>query len=628
MQITFIENPKFLVDFEKFVPKRSSTINYVALLALKSVGIFFQSLIEAAFKTFFYSGTSFKHIVLGYYGRLSDFRPPKDIYLAVVKLHVWVISMIWCIVKTTSRLCFERINTEPYLTRLEEINTEIDFHHFLIEDTSLDASVVPKEITLDGLLIEFQKINFEQKEDLCYMPSSYEGGVLISKEELQRQLELFVERVKKREPYIGTPPSYDTPRLMAFYQQIEDAVRLSLHALTQKVQNFEKENSDTSRLDEEAKKEYKNLLENKFRFILDLAIGGGHCGARYMGEAMSAYYNYCDNGLKKVDTLEEYLKTILSRKRKEILEKIIQSKITNDNQSTHLYTLYMGVFGQMLGIPGTKNIIETLKKNLDEKKTLEEFFKNYSVEFIIEEIQKEIKNSEEFRNRVNHWLTNQIGDWDLEKYEKILAEKEKELTQKIEDIISAQEDKLMDYDIVIELLKCLKKQEILNNENLSWQDFMEEIFAITANFWKDQKISILKKNQIKMIFIQNQTLFEKYFLPNKLDQEEEIRQFFSIRSKIAKIRALINDSKSEEGKNEDEEIFQEAFSTVPEDTIKRIIEKKVTIKDGLKYRLLAVREQEFLQKLNMSFESNLSSAILEWILVANHILKPQSKDFL
>lgn len=80
--ITFIKSPAYTVDFKEFSPKKSAeqTTPCNKVTAVVSVlNLLFASLGQACYQTITYSGTSFKHIALGYYGSLYNFNPPRAI---------------------------------------------------------------------------------------------------------------------------------------------------------------------------------------------------------------------------------------------------------------------------------------------------------------------------------------------------------------------------------------------------------------------------------------------------------------------------------------------------------------------------------------------------------------------
>ena len=203
-----------------------------------------------------------------------------------------------------------------------------------------------------------------------------EGSKTYSKEELKEGLKKFIERVKNRTAFLGTPPAYEIIRLFEFYQQIEDATRLSIHKVIDDLQKFTAANgTDTPNYSPSVMNTYKDLLENQARLAIDLAIAGKHCGARYMGDSMGAYYRLHGDGISAQDTLMDNLIETLALKRKEIAARRIAIDL---GQDTHDFSNWMASLGKLLGIPGTQNIVEHLAHPLNIELHLGKFFGDYT----------------------------------------------------------------------------------------------------------------------------------------------------------------------------------------------------------------------------------------------------------
>ncbi|MEK7340260.1 MAG: hypothetical protein AABZ92_06075, partial [Verrucomicrobiota bacterium] len=293
-----VEYPSYTADLDIHQDrKKATTLEKVQACTQRSfllVGIFFVSSKDALFGTLGSAGISFKYTVLGYYGSWSRICFPENAHLIVFKIVFWVASMGWGIIATTSRLFSERTSPGHSLFLKQFASDEINVDHIKTEESSLDASNVPEGITVDTLRGLFHKINFDNENAPGYMAEGTRREItrVLSKEELENQLNTFIHRVNTREAFLGTPPGHDVPRLMDFYQQIEDAVRLSIDKVVKDVTEFETQNgTNISSFSVEQKRTYNNLLETRARLVLDLAIAGAHCGARYMGEAMEAYYS-------------------------------------------------------------------------------------------------------------------------------------------------------------------------------------------------------------------------------------------------------------------------------------------------------------------------------------------------
>jgi hypothetical protein len=202
------------------------------------------------------------------------------------------------------------------------------------------------------------------------------------------------------------------PRLSAFYQQIENAVRYSIDKSNKDIAAFKTLNGDRNYEGEEFKK-YNGLLEDRARIAIDLAIAGKHCGARYMGEAMTIYGNMRGESTNDKGSLADCITELLARKRAEIANQHIQTHL---GAGTHAYNKYMANLGQVLALPGTENIIEHLDTSIDRSKFLTIFFQDYTVDFIIETIQAEIKRSQAFREKILDWIRDYPNDWKKSDY--------------------------------------------------------------------------------------------------------------------------------------------------------------------------------------------------------------------
>lgn len=520
MGITFINNPEFKVDFNKYnpeAPQQEPTklgTKEKILRTANTLFLFIKYPVEAtcksAYLTISYSGTSFKHIVLGYYGSLSNFRFSNDIYLVAFKIGFWALSVTWCFVTTTLRLIGEKAFPTHNSDMLHYFaGAGIKVSHIKCDELVIDTSGVPNDVKVSDLLEMYDKINFADPEKPGYMAekSRQEGSKINSVEDLKKDLTTFVDRVNGRVAFLATPPSYDTPRLMAFYQQIENAVRVSIHTVNKKVTDFEAKNgTDVEKYSQIQLNEYKNLLEDRARLVIDLAIGGSHCGARYMGEAMTTYYNICGDALQADKNLEDTLTAILAQARKGIADRHIQTHLSND---THSFTKYMSILGKILAIPGSKNIDESFSENFDRDKFLKLFFADYTEDYIFDKIKEKIKTSQNLREKIFDWLKDQIEDWNVEGFtsEEKVNEKVTALQSIMDATIEQQSPQMEALGILKELMTHLKAEGIElpvkqgednfdDDENIpeganadftrKWDSFLDELWVLDeAKTWLD-----------------------------------------------------------------------------------------------------------------------------------------------
>jgi hypothetical protein len=474
MTITFIPNPPFSVDFKQYrEPEKvqeTLTVSGVAFRSLKLVALLFKAFGEAVFITLSYSGASFKQIVLGYYGKGIKF--PENGYLVVFKAAFWVLNLGWCVATTTLRLFIHKAYPLSHEFLSKYSGGEINVAHIRTEEISIDVSGVDQSVTVDNLLQIYDEINFDDQEAPGYMSESSrkEEQKTYTKEELREGLEAFTRNVNGRVAFLGTPSAHDTPRLHAFYQQIEDAVRFSIHESNQRIADFKNRHGDDPYKGEDLEK-YKGLLEDRARIAIDLAIAGKHCGARYMGEAMEVYQMFCGETAIQGETLQDHLVEVLARKRLAIAKEEIQTKL---GPSTHSYANYMANLGQVLALPGTKNIIEQLSTSFDRSRFLASFFEKYTVDCIIDTVQEEVKSSQRFREKITDWIMDQKGEWDRGGRQQALQES----LRKVQSILEEAGDSGLanDLQLLIDLSAHLRESQLdLPSDEHGWDDFVQEL---------------------------------------------------------------------------------------------------------------------------------------------------------
>ncbi|MCL6755983.1 MAG: hypothetical protein M3A24_02300 [Candidatus Rhabdochlamydia oedothoracis] len=640
-----IEYPSYTVAFDICQNnKKTTTLEKVQVCAQRSfqlVSIFFVSSKDALFKTLGGAGTSFKYTVLSYYGSWSQIPFPENAHLVVFKIVFWIFSMGWGIVTTTFRLFSERASPGHALFLKQFASDEIDVDHIKTEEIGLDASHVPEDIKVDTLKELFDKINFTDKAAPGYMAegSRQEQNKIFSPEELRKNLNEFIHRVNTREAFIGTPSTHDVFQLMDFYQQIEDAVRLSIHKVRENVTDFEDKNKNKSgsfiydELAEDKKCEYKNLLETQARVALDLAIAGGHCGARYMGEAMDVYYNiYNEEGISNDKDLQGTLIEILAKKREEIAKAEAQKLGLDDRTSdtTHQFTKYMGNMGRLLGIPGTKNIIEYLSQSIDTYQLLNDFFQKYTVDTIIKTIQEKIKTSQSFREKITDWIKDQIKDWNHEKYEDIdVIFKEIENIRNSplkETILSSNFQKFQD------LLLYLKGEKIdLPELKEGWDNFLQELFALDKV--KENLNNALDRNNIKT------SCSESTLRPELLQELQRTIASgnFTPISCDRYLPRFIENQKIQEMKKilpfaEDDSLLRLLKNETDLIGFIRDYQERVCQEDFLDFlgfgeileKITSVSAEDLTGTKNLTYAENRAyQRLIEWILVSQKILKPQ-----
>lgn len=477
--ITFIEQPPFVIDFKQYSPEVNTEqmVQNTVFKALKLIPVIVASLAEASYLTLKHSGSSFKVIVLGFYGDWSEFSMPEDFYLVVFKVAFWVLGLGWCTLTTTFRLTSEKLFPASSQFLKNYANGGINVWHIKTNELGIDVSEVSSDINVDNLVQIFNEINFTNFRKEGYMAPSCrkEGDKTYTTMDLSDALNVFIHNVKNRVAFLGTPPAYDMPRLSAFYQHIENAVRYSIHKSNKDIADFKALNGNQEKYEGEELKKYNGLLEDRARIAIDLAISGKHCGARYMGEAMTVYGNMRGESANDKGSLADCITELLARKRSEIANRHIQQHL---GAGTHAYNKYMANLGKVLGLPGTENIIEHLDTTFDRDRFLRLFFQAYTIDFIIETIQAEIRRSQGFREKILDWIRDYPNDWKKSEYadavEQFAIQAQAQLNS--ESVSSAMQNAIQFQNLVVHL----KNNVVLPVLGDDMDKFIEKLFELEA----------------------------------------------------------------------------------------------------------------------------------------------------
>lgn len=374
MYIELIRAP----EFRGAIPARAQQLDlseekYIVSHLTKKVAIFaiifFKELPKATISTLFASLYLFKKIFKADYGLFPYIIDP---ILIVGKTILIVAYLGISIILQANRAALNSVSSKTDLSK-EVILTEfagsnIDIGHIKSGDENLDISGLhyTRDDTFDFLE---SKVNDADRESL----------------------KKFIYNIKNRIAFLGTPPQYNLTALDAFYTQIENAICLAV----EKVRGAEDEHEQIQIL------------------TADFAEAGRVCGARYMSEAMSAYYRLCSDDMNsETSTLKKTFEKLLSAKRLEIALKQCRTDLGTD---AHNLPRYLQDFGNILGLPGVKNVTEQIAfKRLDSKKFLPKFFAAYSEKTIIDTIKVALgeKENSQFREEIIRWIEDQLGTWD------------------------------------------------------------------------------------------------------------------------------------------------------------------------------------------------------------------------
>ncbi|MCB1117447.1 MAG: hypothetical protein KDK50_02570, partial [Chlamydiia bacterium] len=625
-------NPRYTVDFNDYTASRSeeeaSILQNIAQIGKIGATFFYtiaHALGQATWETIKSCPLSFRYTVIGY----NDF----NLKTVIFRLAYWTIGLgLNWITLFLDRLV-SKYGPSQALQLEGFIDTGLEINHITSAEVGLDVKNVPQEIQVKKLLEAFDKINFSDKRGPAYFPESTrrEAGNIYTVDELRESLATFVKHVENRVVFLGTPPAYNTKKLLTFYQYIEDATRLTLEKVLVDLSEFEKKHPDFIKkfnegqelgsLPNEQKglhKQYLDLLENRSRLALDFAITGKHCGARYTGDVTRFYNHYCNSNLIRDLSLRDQMHNLLGRKR----QKIAESYILVQSQDTHVYSEYMQKLGEVLGIPGTANIVEHLStSSVDVNDALREFFSKYTGDFIIESIQKRFQKSQSFREAVYEWIKSKVQNWNEEAYSQDAA-------KTIQALQSIKERSFESSPIVKNDLKALSDLNMLlqhlRDENVqvpqsipTGSSFIEEMFALEqVRNWIGRSY-VEDKESKKPVAIQR--IEFKRELKGKMQTfAGKASDWTEINVEAIKPELLLN-AKVQEAKKHIQ--FEENADQI----IKSMMLGTSDISEVIRNRFEKLREAQFLNEiLNESIENQcLSKEVMEWLLVDHGIFKPQ-----
>lgn len=680
--ITYIQPgegcPPFRVDFRDFVRRSavaqapSSRVKSIVVPIFKFLRCFFFALMQASRTVLGMLGTSFTYTVLGYYGGYR-INPPESFALMVLKIAIWVLQTGWCLASTTGRLVIEKMDTKVTSGRLSQYQSDqINREHIRTKELALDVSEVPVEITVESLSEMLSHINFDEVARPGFMSSSSrnESGRIFTPEELRTYLNIFIDHVKNRVPFLGTPPAHDVPRLLEYYKQIEDCVRLSIQKVNKDLQKFREEHPEDPNTYEGALKQtYHELLQAQARVPLDLAIAGAHCGGRYMGEATSMYSSlYGQSAIE--GTLEDEIIEVLGRKRMDIAQQHIATFFSNN---THAYAGYMASLGSVLALPGTKNIVEHISPLEEKQQYIDCFFgkpterqgiETYSVSTIIQTIQAHVRKSSTFREKIVNWIRDQSTNWNSEKYDAL----KEQYTRRVQEALAAPtvadpnqvEAVRAFHEVATLVMATCPNLEAIHAAEGDWDNFKEQIFATQqAKDWlRPQCVGLnplqmhVKKQAMidacSSAIIGDIAAFKASLIngqsPNADAQEDSplmngIKAHCVIDAKVKSIMGLYV-KRDEEGGID----FDLSMHPPAEETLRRLVKGEAGL-EVIQDHLELARSNEFLEKFISIFNeetilervaddgtvvpeitrvTGLSGEIMEWLLVSNEILVSQA----
>jgi hypothetical protein len=601
--IQFIEEPPYTVDFIKYLKENPvASVSFVSRIESAVIApfvftkMFFVCVGQAGYETVSHLGVSFKYIVLGYYGSFNNWRLTRDVYLIGVKIMFWIAAGVWCFITTTARLLHEEsrkdLHVDSFLSQFA--GDEIDVSHIVTHDLEIDVSAVSPEVSVDNLLRMFDEINFNDVQAPGYMPPSNrkEENTTYTIPELKEGIKKFVGNVNQRVAFLGTPPAWDMPRLLVFYQQVENIVRFAIQKSNKDLSDFQVTNGcDSSGYEKEDLRKYKNILEDRARIVLTFAIAGKHCGARYMGDAIEVYAMSKNEDSIVGENLQDTLTEILAAKRKEIAHQQIQTHFGAD---VHAYTNYMSTLGRTLAIPGMGNVIEHLAASLDASKFLRLFFLEYTVDSIIATVQDKVKSSQKLREQIGDWLRAQKGDWQPVKKDS-LDDRIAEAKAALENSFSIKNSIYYSaFNDLSDLLAYIEKNK------LPFENDLDEFIASRNDFFSKKYSDAIQRTKVK-------SQIKDLLLHIELEKESVIDQVFQYVLELEKILELCS------------------CTGLNRDTAMRVVKNEKDLKEALEEKCTQDQTDKFAELLGCQdfADKGLSKEMVEWILVSQGILLTQ-----
>lgn len=652
-----VENQEFSYDFAPLaqeVREMRQRIKAATSTSFDYISAFFSALASASYGLIYSIIPSFSYSVLGLRRGI-----PATIEVLFFKTIVWAASLTLSFVLAVYSRFSQNLGRDLKENQetLMSLSKTLDSRHFKTKELALDTSNVPDNVTVESLLDMFDQINFDYRENPGYMAESsrQEGRTTYTSQNLRKNLQNFVKNVKNRVPFIGTPRSHDIIALMKFYQQIEDAVRLSIHKSNEDLRAFQaRSGTNTNAYSTEALNEYRNILEDRSRLVIDLAIAGAHCGARFMGDSMSVYDNFYGGGTQTQATLEDTLIEILAHKRKQIVGGMVQEAAGDRGVDTHIYARHMALLGEILGLPGTKGVVEHLSARLNRTETLKKFFEHYTQETIIESINEkwqDVKNGSAFRDQIYDWLTNLRGDWNKQKYTTFLESKEiQEFRFRLESLKTREVDTTQEMhrlNLLLQLIKSIPPDSKVNVTVNDWDAFLVTLLAAEANeadplfqakkTFRDEidklardrvpdniasQIKMLTKIESRKIIDKMKTAFSSQTLGAELvsslvsfnngdSLQIDTDPFIEIFSKpkrhnevLLLFRSLGDDQTSASASEASEAATALSSAHIEADSVSRFLDGSLPAKELLENTYEKTRKEEFIQKFQVYGDQN------------------------
>lgn len=568
-----------------------SKINAIIFSALKFVKSAFEAEALSIYTTLKSIPRSLKVEVLTLTGNLKDFIPMWNLHTLVLRSTYWALNTALSHVEKTSELFKAKISHPSILSNF--LPKTVNPDHFLTFSTELDLSKKDPNVKIEDLLTICNQMD----------PSDAQR--------CRPKLEIFIDRVKNKTPFLSTPIASDIQKLEQFYEEIQNYILLSISESNRRMKIFqETHGTDPLKYNKEEQKDYRNIQEDRKKIVEDLANAAERCGTAYIQEACQIYtYFYQKDQVN--GGFDETFKSILAQSRLEIAQRHIQ-QISSD---AHVQGTYFQNLGAMLAIPGTKNITEQLPTEFDLEGNLEKFFEEYNETFIIKKLHEMYASKQEFREKIWEWAKSRIGDWNKEKYENKKISIQSELAEVLESSLELSDDHYV--KVFFTLYRDSSNQQLYDGK-VDWNEYLDEFFS--QKYVKDKLGSIVKRNLMKSQ-LRDATDSSESFLPAAILKQIKHNLEWEIweieKDHLREFRTeILNFEKSKNLTR----ILNDNELSIASDTAFRIINGQLNLGEWLKEGLQNARENEFISAAFSAEDLTLSKELTNWILVDSKIL--------
>ena len=282
---------------------------------------------------------------------------------------------------------------------IERTALKVEPKHFAKGSLVTETPAMP-DFELDKLKNLFNAINFTNPQAPGYKNplKLRDEDRTTNSDELKAGLNNTIDRLKKREAYMGTPPP-DTPELTAYFDRFEAYIK----NIGQLIEG----------LDDPTE---------KATHLIDIAIMGLHCGGK-IGEAASLYRLLSG---QMAEGFEPQICDALRDYRLGIIEDWV-TKAGRTNYEVHRFNQYMFLLGKELQLPGSETFTSPDRLaglTLTSEEALSKFSEIYRASTLIDFTQGFILDSlkiKSIREACVDWIRDHAPtDWQKEKYTGIL----------------------------------------------------------------------------------------------------------------------------------------------------------------------------------------------------------------